>query len=71
MLQFVSIHQANAALDRLAHGQRVAVLGRIAEVGKSLSALRFKCEQQQAKTQPDRQYARGKKNGHSLVTVGG
>ena len=69
MLKFTSIHEANAALDALADGQRVEVLGRIAEVDKSLPALRFACHQQAVKAQPDRSYARASKNGHSLVTV--
>jgi len=72
MLQFTSIHEANAALDRLADGQRVAVLGRIAQVDKSLGALRFKCEAQVVKHDTDRTFARGKKNGHQFVTpIGG
>jgi len=69
MLKFKSIHEANAALDALADGQRVEVLGRIAVMDLSLGALRFKCEQQAVKAQPDRSYARASKNGHSLVTV--
>ena len=68
MLQFTSIHEANAALDRLADGQRVAVLGRIAQVDKSLGALRFKCEQVEAKHEQDRRFAHGKQGNHRFVT---
>ena len=72
MLQFSNIHQANAALDRLAHGQRVAVLGRIARVDKSLGALRFKCAQEVAKASPDRKFVRGKQGNHTtMVATGG
>jgi len=68
MLQFTSIHQANAALDQLADGQRVAVLGRIAQVDKSLGVLRFKCGQQVVKHEQDRCFAHGKKGNHRFVT---
>ena len=69
MLQFKSIHEANAVLDTLADGQRVAVMGRIGEMDKSLGALRFKCEQQVVKKHDiDRQFARGKKGNHRFIT---
>jgi len=68
MLQFTSIHEANAALDALADGQRVAVLGRIAEVDKSLPALRFKCEEQVVKRAFDRRFTRGRKGNHRYLT---
>ena len=72
MLQFKSIHEANAVLDTLADGQRVAVMGRIAEMDKSLGALRFKCEQQVVKYDTDRRFARGKQGKHQFVTpIGG
>jgi len=69
MLQFTSIHQANAALDQLAHGQRVAVLGRIAQVDKSLGVLRFKCEQQVVKHEQDRRFAHGKQGNRAYVSI--
>ena len=68
MLQFTSIHEANAALDALADGQRVEVLGRIAEVDKSLPALRFACHQQVVKHDADRRFTCGKKNNHRFIT---
>ena len=73
MLQFKSIHEANAVLDTLADGQRVAVMGRIGEMDKSLGALRFKCEQQVVKYDTDRrQFSRGKQGKHQFVApIGG
>ena len=68
MLRFKSIHEANAALDALADGQRVEVLGRIAEVDKALHALRFRCEQQAVKHAFDRRFTCGKKNNHRFIT---
>ena len=66
--RFKSIHEANAALNALADGQRVEVLGRIAEVDKSLPALRFACHQQAVKAQPDRRFTCGKKGNHRYLT---
>ena len=71
MLRFKSIHEANAALNTLADGQRVEVLGRIARVDKSLNALRFRCEQQVVKYDIDRQFTHGKKNNHRYLTTVG
>ena len=73
MLKFTSIHEANAALNALADGQRVEVLGRIARVDKSLNALRFACHQQVVKHDADRRFTCGKKGGHRYLTpvVGG
>ena len=73
MLRFKSIHEANAVLDALADGQRIEVLGRIAEMDKSLGALRFKCEQQVVKSSTDRrQFSRGKQGKHQFVApIGG
>ena len=68
MLKFKSIHEANTMLDALADGQRVEVLGRIAEMDKSLGALRFKCGQQVVKHDIDRKFARGKQGNHRFVT---
>ena len=68
MLRFKSIHEANAMLDALADGQRVEVLGRIAEMDKALHALRFRCEQQVVKYDIDRQFTHGKKNNHRYLT---
>ena len=68
MLRFGSIHEANAMLDALADGQRVEVLGRIAEVDKSLPALRFACHQQVVKHDADRRFTCGKKGGHRYLT---
>jgi len=68
MLRFKSIHEANAMLDALADGQRVEVLGRIAEMDKALHALRFACHQQVVKAQPDRRFTCGKKGGHRYLT---
>jgi len=68
MLKFTSIHEANAALNALADGQRVEVLGRIARVDKSLNALCFACHQQVVKAQPDRRFTCGKKGGHRYLT---
>jgi len=74
MLRFKSIHEANAVLDTLADGQRIEVLGRIAEMDGSLGALRFKCEREQVvKSSTDRrQFSRGKQGKHQFLTpVGG
>jgi len=68
MLKFKSIHEANAALDALADGQRVEVLGRIARVDKSLNALRFACHQQAVKHAFNRRFTCGKKGNHRFIT---
>ena len=68
MLRFKSIHEANAALDALADGQRVEVLGRVAEMDKSINALRFACHQQVVKRSFDRRFTRGRKNNHRYLT---
>ena len=68
MLKFNSIHEANAALNALADGQRVEVLGRVAVMDKALHALRFACHQQAVKAQPDRRFTCGKKGNHRYLT---
>jgi len=68
MLKFTSIHEANAALNTLADGQRVEVLGRIARVDKALHALRFACHQQVVKRAFDRRFTCGKKDSHRFIT---